>query len=636
MGILDRARDRVTGLLEENLGYTILDADEASTLRESYSAYADLRADANDLAFHALQYWTGRPQELRPERRARLAQKARVAWMEDPVAGTEAEHYANFALGRGVNKPRAKNAAVQKVIDRGWDDPINKQKLTSLDALRAISNELKTGANVYAVAYTGNGRVRIGFLEADSVTDIVTHDDDRQLPLYYCARTYERRWDFATDQELFQPSQNPVVTYFPHWCNPDILKAEAKRNGTRAPQEPPKEKLGPGRVYHLRINRLMEAQFGTPPWARQLRFFSALNRLMEARVAMAQAASSIIAKRVVKGTPNDVMKAAQSVLQQTGEIGAARGQAVQAMTGMRPPLRPASIMAENESHRLESVNLNSGASQAEGDTRMIRGSATAPSAMGQHYFGAGDSANLSTAVTQELPALMATGAYQEVFEQLLRWFTDLLIEEAVRAGELGGAVRAEDDGGPALSELRLSEAADREIAKKRTRKDLSYSFEMPYPGRRNLPEVTSAFSTIMSQLSPIGENEVLTEAMLQFVFTHGLQLEEASELATAVSNRQQELLKSQQEKQQEQQQQAETTPDDGSGTMPADTPPDTQQSQYGEPRRTAQPSGDMSTVESAIPDDVEAAVDLLLADFERTIELGVVGPAVTVASRVDS
>jgi hypothetical protein len=641
-------RDRLIEGAQEALGVAVVPRERLDQLEESATQYQDLRTEAEDLAFHTLQYWTGRPQELRPERRQRLAQKSRVAWMQDPIAGTEAEHYANFALSRGVSKPRAKDDRVQAIIDRAWTDANNAEKLTSLDALRAISNELRAGANVFPVAYPGGGRVRIGFLEADTVQDVVTHDEDRLRPLWYKTHTVKRHWSYATHSIEVKVATELDVSYYSHWRNVEDCKREAKRvgSGMKAPEDPPKELIQPGLVYHVRTNRLLEQLFGTPHWARSLRFFSALNRLMEARVSMAQAASSIIAKRVVKGGQSDVMKMAQNVLQQTGEIGAASS--VRAAEGFKPPVRPASTMLENESHTLQAFQMSSGAAQGAQDIQTVRGAATAPSAMGQHYFGDASNSNLASSVALELPAMMAVGAWQEVLEQLLRWFTDMAIQEAVRAGELGGNVKTNDDAlvDVPLTELCLSEAADKAVAEKRTGVDLSYSFEMPYPGRRNLGEVTTTFTSVMTQLSPIGENEILTEQMLSFLFTHGLQLENATDLAQEVTKRQSALLKSQASDQAKQQQAQLDAQAQAAAAAPAPNPnqPGTPNpangetgSVYGEARKTAQPSGDMATTKETeyLPVNLDADADLLIGEILQMFNAGVLDPAVTAAGVLD-
>lgn len=519
-------RERAQALLGDRLGVAVLPAERAAKLEEDASTLRTFREEASDLAYWTLDYFSGRPQEWRPERRKRLTQRARIAFQQDPLAGAEAEHYANFALGRGAGMPEAQDEAVQKVIEDAWTDPVNLDHLTGFDAQRAISNELKAGANVFLLAFSQGGRVRIANLASDRVLNVVTDPEDEDRILWYvCARQLAPEWDFLRDGPKVQvlPADRRIV-YHAHWRNLEEAQRERAADPTLEPVPlPPAEKIGPGVVYHVRINRLLGQHFGVSPWARTLRFYTAMNRLTESRVAMAQAAASFIAKRVIKGTPSDITKAASAILQQTGEIGSTY---VDPRTGQAPTVRPGSIWNENESSTLQNLSLNSGGASATADAQIVRGAAVAPSAFGQHMFGDASNANLATATALELPALMAINAWQEVFEQTFRWFTDFCLQEAARAGRLGGTTSGAElePGQRPLGELRVSESEDRAQIEKLTGRDLSYKFQMPYPGRRNLPDVTTAVVQVGTLFGV--DNEPLARILLNAFFQHGLELED--------------------------------------------------------------------------------------------------------------
>lgn len=419
MSLVDRIRERAVEALGDATGLMITDREEYSSLVESGEQFRQYRDEVDELASWTMSYFSGRPADLRPEKQRELAQKARIAWGRDPIAGTEAEHYANFAIGRGVNRPRARRKEVQAVINRAWTDSNNADKLLNPDALHALSNELRAGANVYVLAFTGGGRVRISFLEADSVEAIVTDEpEDRHRPLYYCAHRVEATWDFERHQRVVNPSSQKIV-YHAHWRNVEEA-AKEKKAGLRqsTPIVPPKGALGDGVVYHVRVNRLLEQQMGMPFWNRTLRYFSALNRLLEARVSMAQASASIIAKTVMRGSERDIIKSAESLQRRTGEFGAARGIVPGGVpAGLRPPIGPAGFQQENEQSRLEAVSLNSGASNAVQDINVIRGAATAPSALGPHYFGDTSGGMMSAACHDELTETLTSEGWM-TYEQL--------------------------------------------------------------------------------------------------------------------------------------------------------------------------------------------------------------------------
>jgi hypothetical protein len=183
--------------------------------------------------------------------------------------------------------------------------------------------------------------------------------------------------------------------------------------------------------------------------------------------------------------------------------------------GTPGPPPPGSWWNDNESSQLEPLNLNSGAGQMAQTAQIVRAPIAATSGFGQHYLGDASNANLASASTLELPATMHVGSWQEYFESMYRWFTDRAIEAAVKAGLLGGL-----DGyaGQPLAEMRLHEAQDRNAMESRTKKDLSYEFTMPFPGRRQLTDVATVVTEITASYDPQGENVPLRKLMLRLFF----------------------------------------------------------------------------------------------------------------------
>lgn len=554
-------RDSLIGFAEDRLGASFVPRERLAAMQESLEFMDSFRDEVADFAYVALNQLSGNRQEMRPERRRRLAERSRIALMQDPLAGAEASLLANFAFGRGVGKPDATDDTVQEIIDEAWTDPVNTEKLTGFEAQRHRSNQLLTDANLFPTAYVSNGRVRLGFLDADFVTSVICDPDDDERPLWYVTHKRRVSWDFENDRvlvadELRDNEGQPRVVYYPHWRNVEDWKKEQVEDGGVVPadQVPPAEKMGDGLVYHLRINRIGRTQFGTPPWARSLRFYSAMNSLTEAHVAMAEAASSIVAKRSVTGGPDAVKRQASQLLSMTGELGSARfGDALRQVdeemlhggdrarwgTGRvapSSPVGPGSFWTENQSDRLEAVNLSSGAGQAAQTAQIVRAPIAGAAQFGQHYFGDASNANLATATSLELPALMNVQAWQETHEQQFRWFVDLVIQEAARAGRLGGdgALSENEDGvefplaGRKLSELHVQESTEKAELERRTGKDLSYTFEMPYPGRRNLPDVVTMVQTIAAGFDPNGINVPLRRQLLLFLAKHGMQLDDPS------------------------------------------------------------------------------------------------------------
>lgn len=538
MGVAERIRERGTELLTEWTGLSIAPAEEIADLRSVREELGPFLDGVEDLGLTVMDYIGGRPQEVNAFHRRRLAQQSRLALMHDPLAGAEAQLRANFALGKGVGKPQAADDDVQDVIDAAWKDPVNQRKLCSFEAQRHRSNELITTANLYPTVFEKNGKVKIAFVDPDLVTDVVTDPEDDEMPLWYVIRKRKFEWDFKMGRVkpvvgFEMENGHEKVFYLEHWSNVEDTDAWAEELGEAKPPRPGAGQITPGRCEHIRINRVGRTQFGIPPWARTLRFYTAMNQLTESQVQMRQGAASIVAQRLRRTTRGDLMKTASQVVSQTGELAAgafnrrrtggppqAEGFGTNPETGGAPP--PAgSWWTGSEHDKLEAINLRSGAGEAMQDAQIVRAPIAAASGFGQHYLGDPSSTTLSGGTTLELPTMMEVSAWQETLEGLLCWFTDRVIEAAVQAGQLGGMMTEADAVyEKPLNECRIGE--DTEQLEERTGKDLSYSFQMPYPGRRNLPDVTTMVTAVAMAYDPMGQNVELRRLLLHFLFNDGL------------------------------------------------------------------------------------------------------------------
>lgn len=542
---------------ERRLGVSVVENERLDYLQDQSERHSALRESATELAELALDKLErargGKPGHLSHERRKRYAEQSRIALLRDPLAGAEANLLANFGFGRGIAVPACEDPVIGKIVEEAWTDAVNSAKLTSFEAQRHRSNEMLTQANLYAVAFRKGGRIRLAFLDADEVVDIVTDPDDDERPLYYVVRRRRQRWDFKNHQLLAEPTADGVlgnddVRYYRHWRNVD--DAEAERAGEQpGPDDaeatldaPDAAQLADGDVFHLRINRIGRSQFGSPPWARSLRFFSAMNTLTESHVAMAQAASTFIAKKVQRGSPDQIARSANSVLAQTGDIGKARFGGDRPAPGELPP-DPGSILVENESSRMESIALQSGSAQAMQTAQIVRAPIAAATGFGQHYLGDASSANLATATSLELPTLMTVQAWQQTMLDLMRWFTDLVIEDAVKEGRVpvGDAEPDADPqedmpvverdlslaaAGKTWKNLHLAESGDAVELEARLRRKLGYTISAPYPGRRNLPDVTALVTQAATTFDPGGNNIPMRRELLRVLGEHGLNMDD--------------------------------------------------------------------------------------------------------------
>ena len=540
-------------------GAEVVDQGELEIMESEVRERRALRKELDLIAWQALDYVGGNEQDLQAVHRRKLVQQARVAWQQDPQLGAAIDLMNDFALGRGVPKPQARDQRVQEIIDEAWEDEDNQLVLTSYPAQLALGTDLSLQSNLFLLLFTGDdGRVKLGLLEHDTVENVVRDPDNRRRILYYVSRRKRVKWDYTndapqTDGYYYDRDKGDRVVYYQHW-----------RNEPSRGQKAPAAKMGKGRVYHIAVNKTSEMAFGHPTMHRVLRWANAFNTLMESRVDAAKAAAAFIMKRKVKGTPNQIRKLATQALSKRGELGRSVDQAGE--DWLIGP-RSGSTITENEQVEHESFKLDSGSQNANVDGQMIRSQISAATHFPQHYLGDIGSANLATATSMELPVLKSVESRQEIFEQLFRWFIDRTIEEAVRSGRLSEELSPEElaereaergmegtdeapptpSGQAAVGATPASEVTpetppveigaveDGTAAKPEdSKRDLSYEFGLPSPLRRMMGELTNAVSTIARTFDPNGTNIELSRTLLSVALGEGLEMEDPASVVDKV------------------------------------------------------------------------------------------------------
>lgn len=499
------------------------------------------------LAYTALDYTGGRAQELRAVERRRLAQRARIAWMRDPQAGAAVDLMNDFVFGRGMPRPKANDPEVQKVLDEAWDDPDNQLVLTGYDAQLTLGTDLTLQSNLFFLVFDDgeDGKVKLGMLDHDGVQRVVRDPENRRRILYYVVKLPGTvREDFKRGEQTIEPRpENERTLYYEHWRNVRDAEEEVERGERKKFDKPPKDRLGDGKVYHVAINKTGEMAFGHPIMDRLLRWYTAYNKFMDARVDIMEASAAFVMKRKVKGTPNQLQKMATQALSRRSPLGSAIDDP---NTVMGP--RPASILTENENVTHEDFNINTNAPNAVQDAQMLRSQISAATRFPQSYYGDASNSNLATATSLELPVLKAVEARQEVIESMVRFFIDRVIERAVDTGrvsneltdeERAGLAKAEGNGGgdtvvtsdrdnsrpnTDLSIMAAHEDAtsDEEILQR----DLGYEFNLPSPLRRTMNDLIGAIMNIARTFDPNNTNMELSRLLLNVALGEGLELED--------------------------------------------------------------------------------------------------------------
>jgi hypothetical protein len=534
-----------------------------------------------------LNYDGGRPQELKVEERRKLVQKSRVVWQKDPQAGAAVDLMNDFVFGRGLPKPTANDPLVQEVIDEAWDDPDNQEILTSLEAQDALGTDLELQCNLFFLIFDSgdDGKVKLSMLDHDTVVNAVRdRKQNRRRVLYYVCEEPEDEeveWDYNEDapvmqsqtkrsQSAFQSDGNirggPHTSstrrygrrfvYYEHWRNVDLALEDAEAGLREKPRQPPEEKLGDGKVFHVALNRTGEMVFGHPRFDRLIGWYNAYNRFMDARVDIMEAKAAFVMKRKIKGTPSQLRKQATQAISKRSAL----GMSFDPMTGeeIQAGPKPASMIVENESETWEDFKLDTGAANAQQDAQMIRSQISAATRFPQSYYGDPSNSNLATATSLELPVLKAVEKRQEIVRRVVTFFIDRAIERAVDVGRISSELTPEEreelrrkkeperqSGSPPQGPLGLSGVPngngngagpsplfmqqgheDQVEDEAATERDLGYEFKMPNPLKRMLTDLMTAITAIAQTFDPNNTNMELSRTLLAIALGEGLELED--------------------------------------------------------------------------------------------------------------
>lgn len=567
---------RLAEAAEDRTGYTMMPKERADLLEAGFDELRATNRELDLLGYHVLDYLGGQPGELTVQSRRMMVQRSRYVWMNDPQAGASVSLMNDFCFGRGVPQPRAKDKVVQDVLDEFWNDPDNKRALTSFSKQQMLGTDLALQSNLFFLVFDDgdDGKVKMMLLTHDWVENCVRDPENSDRVLYWVVRPRGYRWDFQNDRQDTTPTtltQKPL--YYEDWAG---LKEAMDEQEADAREEPvplaPKNRLGKGKVYHVAINRYSGQVFGVPEMQRTIRWYSAYNDFMKARVDIAQASAAFIMKRKVKGTPTQLARMASKAISRTGDIAGGMDE----RAGMVAPPRPGSIITENDSVSHENFKLDSGAANAGQDAHMIRAPISAATRFPQSYYGDESNTSLAAATSLELPVLKAVESRQEVFEQMIRDMIDLVIERAVDAGLVTDELTDEEIEDYVLERVQADLAAakeqheqlgrtvlltshkvvgnqrdgytlretvayeengklveaheDKTIDESDTKRDLGYDFSMPSPLRRMMGDLVTAVQLTAATFDPNNTNLELTKALATIVFGEAFEIQDPAAL----------------------------------------------------------------------------------------------------------
>lgn len=427
----------------------------------------------------------------------RARANSRYYWRRDPLYSRAVRLTRNYTFGRGISW-RANDEQVTEILERFWADPDNKLYTRAQGQWELCDKILVDGElfPTFFVNAVSDGSVKASLVEPEEIQAIITHPDNRRKVRYYYRWWLRQDWNF----ENFNWSGGEWKRdYYPDWS------ARASYPDDGGPREMLATEDDPDGVEYSTVNVEGEDSARTDVYMTQVRsnqyglralpsFYSGIvwtstyKGFMEDRATLTLAAATFAFKQKVKGGAAAVSRMVAQVGAATlGRYGGTRG---------RERSEGAQWVVENEASDLQQLNFDTRASGAYQDGRMIRQQVSAatditePDLTGDPSVG-----NLASMTAMNGPQLKGFESWQQLFADFYADMFDFVIRQAVKYGALS---LVDEEGGE---------------------RDLTIEVDFPPVVGRDLSELITAISTLISAQSLAGVEYVSPKRLAAFILT---------------------------------------------------------------------------------------------------------------------
>ena len=483
------------------------------------------------------------PTDMLPSARIFFAGQALRTWIEDPMAGQQVDMYVSFVFGRGVPTAQAHDDEVQDLLDATWRDSANRRTLTSHERLVEKAVDLALQANVYFTFFDDgeDGQVRVSLKRFEDVLDVVRHPVDTYRVLYYKVTERRLSYDYAADAYVTPPGSDgrPQIVYYEAFDAFDeddpVMAAQDQLAGAELQAlKPPPNRLRPGKIVHLAVNKNSEMAFGVPRMQRMSRWLTAYNEVLESHVNRMKAMASIYMKQTAKGDANQLERLASQAIGRAGTIGAS-GEPDLGRRVPGPMAGMPGILQQNESVDHVPFKIDSGASDVAASIPQLRAQISGP--FSPAYYGQ-DPGALAGQQSVELPTLKAMESEQEAWKGVFRKLAESRIKAALAKGflsewrdpteeEIDRIESWQQDGTP-LDGLELDPATGQ------VKRDLGFEISLPSPLKRAMTDLVASAVQIATAVDPMATNPELSRWLFGFVLSEAFDVDDPQRIVDQV------------------------------------------------------------------------------------------------------
>ena len=312
-------------------------------------------------------------------------QLSRLYAIKDPLATQAIRLWTDYSFGTGMTW-QTEEEQTKKVLESFWGAKANKNVLSPRGQRKSSDKLLADGEIFYALFFGAEGQVTIRYIDPLEITEIITDKDDKEEKLFY-----RRAWQDA--------SGGGHTAVYRDVTNRKGKSGIDSNTGVVTHDDE-------AMIYHLTYNTT--TQRGNPLLLPVLDWIKQYRRFLASRVAIILALARFAWKTKVMG-------------------GQATVNAIKAKTN-EEEIKAGSQLIENMGSDTTPIKMDSGASSAYQDGRMLKLQFCSGVGFPEQYFGDISIGNLATAKTVELPVTKMCQSYQSVWDGAYKDLDEIVLE----------------------------------------------------------------------------------------------------------------------------------------------------------------------------------------------------------------
>lgn len=339
------------------------------------------------------------PRDLNPPFHARMQQVAYYLYLVNPLAHRIVEYTKNYVVSDGVAVV-AEDPAVARVVERFWQDPINRMDLTLPDLVKELSI---FGEQCWLAAVNPvNGRVRLGYLDPAEIEAV--------------------EWGEIEVPAGAQSPDTTIAIPVAVWRRPAAGETQGRRfRIVRLDEDPESSTFGQlvGECFYFAINKARSAARGISDLFAIGDYLDGYDKMLFGLIDRMGFSNAFIWDVLLKG--------------------ATEAQIQEWLKEQRPP-RPGSVRAHNEQVEWKTVAPNLNAQDFNEAARTIKNMNLAGAGFPEHWFAEGGNVNRASALEMGEPTLKTLLERQGYVAFLVRQVIEFVIDQAIAAGTLAETV----------------------------------------------------------------------------------------------------------------------------------------------------------------------------------------------------